>query len=90
MVQLRTFCVMCAHMKQRKLLIVLKDMLLGFFLRCKNFANLYCLQLCYSILKIEAVFSSQPQVVFYQTAQCYILEDFHNIYCHQNHKRLSG
>jgi len=31
MVQLRTFCVLCAHMKQRKLLVVLKDMLLGFF-----------------------------------------------------------
>lgn len=61
-----------------------------FFLRCKDFANIYCLQLCYSILKIEAVFFSQPQAVFYQTARCYILEDLHNIYCHQNHKRLSG
>ena len=43
-----------------------------------------------SILNMEALFSSKPQAVFYQTAQCYIIEGLHNIYCHQNHKHLLG
>lgn len=43
-----------------------------------------------SILKVEAVFSSKPQIVFYQTAQCYIIEGLHNFYCHQNHRHFLG